>query len=180
MGRDRPGDFYEALRAQGFTFFSGVPDSLLKDLCAFIDERVPPEQHVINANEGGAVALAAGYHLATGRLPVVYLQNSGTGNIVNPLLSLVDPAVYRIPMLFVIGWRGEPGGADEPQHVDAGPRHAGAARRARARVRRRRRRHGRSPRCSRACVTRWSDYGRCHALLVRKGTFSAYGPAPHR
>ena len=76
--------------------------------------------HVVGANEGGAVALAAGYHLATGRLPVVYLQNSGTGNIVNPLLSLVDTAVYRIPILFVIGWRGEPGVADEPQHVSQG------------------------------------------------------------
>jgi phosphonopyruvate decarboxylase len=116
----RPADFYEALRANGFTFFTGVPDSLLKDLCAYITDHAGPRDHVINANEGAAVALAAGYHLATGRPPVVYLQNSGVGNAVNPLLSLADPAVYRIPILFVIGWRGEPGVADEPQHVTQG------------------------------------------------------------
>jgi len=115
-----PAEFYEALRRNDLTFFTGVPDSLLKDLCAFITDEVPSDQHVINANEGSAVALAAGYHIATGRIPVVYLQNSGTGNVINPLLSLADPAVYAIPILFVIGWRGEPGVPDEPQHVTQG------------------------------------------------------------
>jgi phosphonopyruvate decarboxylase len=116
----QPADFYEALRTHGLTFFTGVPDSLLKHLCAFITDHVPSDHHVINANEGSAVALAAGYHLATGRIPVVYLQNSGTGNVINPLLSLADPAVYGIPILFIIGWRGEPGVPDEPQHAAQG------------------------------------------------------------
>jgi phosphonopyruvate decarboxylase len=112
--------FHEALRRHGLTFFTGVPDSLLKDFCAYVTDHVPATQHVINANEGSAVALAAGHHLATGSIPVVYLQNSGTGNAINPLLSLADPAVYGIPMLLLIGWRGEPGTPDEPQHVTQG------------------------------------------------------------
>ena len=115
-----PAAFHDALRRNGLSFFTGVPDSLLKDLCAFIADEVPAEDHVITANEGAAVALAAGYHLATGQPAVVYLQNSGTGNAVNPLLSLADPAVYAIPMLLLIGWRGEPDVADEPQHVTQG------------------------------------------------------------
>ena len=115
-----PAAFYDALRRNGFSFFTGVPDSLLKDICAYITDHVPATDHIINANEGSAVALAAGYHLATGEIPVVYLQNSGTGNAVNPLLSLADPAVYGIPMLLMIGWRGEPGVKDEPQHVTQG------------------------------------------------------------
>lgn len=113
-------DFYDALRENGFEFFTGVPDSLLKDLCAFITDNVSATNHVISANEGSAVAMAVGYHLATGRLPVVYLQNSGMGNAVNPLLSLADPAVYGVPILFIVGWRGEPGVPDEPQHVTQG------------------------------------------------------------
>ena len=116
----QPEAFYEELRRNHFSFFTGVPDSLLKDLCGYIAHKVPAERHVINANEGSAVALAAGYHLATGRTAVVYLQNSGTGNAINPLLSLADPAVYAIPMLLIIGWRGEPGVTDEPQHVTQG------------------------------------------------------------
>ena len=115
-----PAAFYASLKHNGLTFFTGVPDSLLKDLCAFITDQVPSSDHVINANEGSAVALAAGYHLATGRIPVVYMQNSGTGNAINPLLSLADPAVYAIPMLLLIGWRGEPAVKDEPQHVTQG------------------------------------------------------------
>lgn len=71
---------------------------------------------MIAANEGAAVAIGAGYHLATGRFPVVYLQNSGIGNAVNPLLSLADRSVYAVPMLLLVGWRGEPGHRDEPQH----------------------------------------------------------------
>lgn len=113
-------EFHDALVADGFTFFSGVPDSLLKDFCAYITDRTAPARHIIAANEGGAIALASGYHLATGNIGVVYLQNAGQGNAVNPLVSLVDPDVYSIPMLLIVGWRGEPGVHDEPQHVKQG------------------------------------------------------------
>ena len=111
---------YNTLQAQYITFYSGVPDSLLKNLCAYITDHAEPGQHVIAANEGGAVALAAGYHLATGKVGVVYMQNSGEGNTINPLASLTDKDVYRIPMLLLIGWRGKPGVHDEPQHVKQG------------------------------------------------------------
>jgi phosphonopyruvate decarboxylase len=111
-----PADFVAALQRAGVTFYSGVPDSLLKDLCAYIDAKVPPRDHVINANEGSAVAIAAGHYLATGEPAAVYLQNSGLGNAVNPLVSLTSRAVYGIPMVLLIGWRGEPGVRDEPQH----------------------------------------------------------------
>ena len=111
---------YNTLQAQDITFYAGVPDSLLKNLCAYITDHAEPGQHVIAANEGGAVALAAGYHLATGKVGVVYMQNSGEGNTINPLASLTDKEVYRIPMLLLIGWRGKPGVHDEPQHVKQG------------------------------------------------------------
>jgi phosphonopyruvate decarboxylase len=100
--------------------FTGVPDSLLKDLCACITDNAAANRHVIAANEGAAVAVASGYYLASGKPAMVYMQNSGTGNAVNPLLSLADPKVYSIPMLLVVGWRGEPGVKDEPQHVKQG------------------------------------------------------------
>ena len=116
----QPKDFIERLRAVGVDFFAGVPDSLLKNLCAYITDNVSRENNIIAANEGGAVALAAGYHLATGKTGCVYMQNSGEGNAVNPLLSLMDADVYRMPLLLVIGWRGEPGVHDEPQHVKQG------------------------------------------------------------
>lgn len=115
-----PKEFIERLRAGGIEFFAGVPDSLLKNLCAYITDNIARENNIIAANEGGAVALAAGYHLATGKTGCVYMQNSGEGNAVNPLLSLMDADVYRIPLLLVIGWRGEPGVHDEPQHVKQG------------------------------------------------------------
>ena len=111
-----PAEFYQAVRRIGVDFFCGVPDSLLKDFCAYVTENVSSTDHVITANEGAAVALASGYHLATGKNSMVYLQNSGLGNTVNPLLSLASPGVYNIPMLLLIGWRGEPGKRDEPQH----------------------------------------------------------------
>jgi phosphonopyruvate decarboxylase len=111
---------YSILASQGITFYAGVPDSLLKDLCAYVTDHTPPEENVITANEGGAMALAAGYHLATGRIGCVYMQNSGFGNVINPLTSLADPDVYGIPMLLIVGWRGEPGKKDEPQHVKIG------------------------------------------------------------
>jgi len=114
------GRAFEAFRAAGVDFYAGVPDSLLKDFCAYVTDRVPAEAHVIAANEGAAVALAAGHHLASGGLGLVYMQNSGLGNAVNPLLSLADPEVYAIPLLLLIGWRGEPGRHDEPQHVKQG------------------------------------------------------------
>ena len=116
----QPKQFIERLRAGGVEFFTGVPDSLLKNLCAYITDNVSRENNIIAANEGGAVALAAGYHLATGKTGCVYMQNSGEGNAVNPLLSLMDADVYRMPLLLVIGWRGEPGVHDEPQHVKQG------------------------------------------------------------
>lgn len=107
---------------QEFDFFAGVPDSQLKALCSFLMDRygLDPAHHVIAANEGNAAALAAGYHLATGKTPVVYLQNSGLGNIVNPVASLLNEKVYGIPCLFIVGWRGEPGVHDEPQHIFQG------------------------------------------------------------
>jgi len=115
-----PQEFIECLKENGVEFFTGVPDSLLKELCACIAHTSRTDRHIIAANEGGAVALALGYHLATRNIPLVYLQNSGLGNIINPLLSLADGEVYSIPMLFVIGWRGEPGFHDEPQHKKQG------------------------------------------------------------
>lgn len=116
----RPEYFYNTLRGMGIDFYTGVPDSLLKDICAYITDNADRKNNIIAANEGGAVGLAAGYHLATGNIPVVYMQNSGLGNTVNPLMSLTDSDVYRIPVLLVIGWRGEPGVHDEPQHVKQG------------------------------------------------------------
>src|SRR5690554_2042572 len=112
--------FYQNLISNGVEFFTGIPDSLLKDICAYITDNTSKKRHVIAANEGGAIALATGYHLATGKTPLVYMQNSGLGNAVNPLLSLADSEVYSIPMLLMIGWRGEPGVKDEPQHIKQG------------------------------------------------------------
>ena len=112
--------FYDALVAGGLGMFAGVPDSLLKEICACITERSAPGDHIIAANEGAAVGLVTGSYLATGKPGLVYMQNSGFGNVVNPLLSLADPKVYSIPMLLMIGWRGEPGVKDEPQHVKQG------------------------------------------------------------
>lgn len=112
--------FYDLLIENNIDFFTGVPDSLLKSFCAYITDNAPENNHIIAANEGCAVGLAAGYHIATGKVPLVYMQNSGEGNVVNPLLSLTDPEVYRIPLVLVIGWRGEPGVKDEPQHKKQG------------------------------------------------------------
>lgn len=104
-----------------FDFFTGVPDSQLRPLCDWLMATYGiSEHHIIAANEGNAVALAAGYHLATGKVPVVYMQNSGEGNIINPVASLMNDNVYGIPCLFIVGWRGEPGVHDEPQHIYQG------------------------------------------------------------
>jgi phosphonopyruvate decarboxylase len=112
-------DFVGWLSGLGVEFYAGVADSLLSPLCFYLEDH-GGERHIGAANEGGAVALACGYHLATGKTPLVYMQNSGQGNAINPLLSLADPDVYSIPMVLVIGWRGEPGTKDEPQHIKQG------------------------------------------------------------
>ena len=106
----------------GADFYTGVPDSQLKALCNYLMARygIDPKHHVIAANEGNCTALAAGYHLATGKVPVVYMQNSGEGNIINPVASLLNDKVYAIPVVFIVGWRGEPGVHDEPQHIYQG------------------------------------------------------------
>lgn len=106
----------------GVDFYTGVPDSQLRALCDYLmmTYGTDPKHHIIAANEGNCVGIAAGYHLATGKVPVVYLQNSGEGNMINPLASLLNRDVYAIPCIFVIGWRGEPGVHDEPQHVFQG------------------------------------------------------------
>lgn len=103
-------------------FYTGVPDSLLKPLCNYLMDTygIDSNHHIIAANEGNCAALAAGYHLATGKVPAVYMQNSGEGNIINPLTSLLNEKVYAIPMIFIVGWRGEPGVHDEPQHIYQG------------------------------------------------------------
>lgn len=118
-------DFLSALQAEQVQFFAGVPDSLLKELCACFSDKLATGQHVIAANEGGAIGLAIGHYLATHHPALVYMQNSGLGNVVNPIASLADPQVYGIPMLLVIGWRGEVAENgeqihDEPQHVKQG------------------------------------------------------------
>ena len=115
-----PARFVDELRASGVTFFTGVPDSLLKPFSQYVMDQLPPSEHVITANEGAAIGLALGHHLGTGTTPLVYLQNSGLGNTINPLLSLADPEVYGTPMVVMIGWRGQPGVKDEPQHVKQG------------------------------------------------------------
>lgn len=106
----------------GSDFYTGVPDSQLKALCNYLMDTygIDPKHHIIAANEGNCTALAAGYHLATGKVPVVYMQNSGEGNIINPAASLLNDKVYAIPIVFIIGWRGEPGVHDEPQHIFQG------------------------------------------------------------
>ncbi|WP_034442431.1 phosphonopyruvate decarboxylase [Butyrivibrio sp. AE2032] len=106
----------------GADFYTGVPDSQLKALCNYLmaEYGIDSAHHVIAANEGNCTALAAGYHLATGKVPVVYMQNSGEGNIINPVASLLNDKVYAIPVIFVVGWRGEPGIHDEPQHIYQG------------------------------------------------------------
>jgi len=112
--------FYDFLVGNGIDFFTGVPDSLLKDFCAYVSDNTPANMNIIAANEGNSVAIASGYYLATGRIGAVYMQNSGLGNAINPLTSLADQEVYSIPILLLIGWRGEPGVKDEPQHAKMG------------------------------------------------------------
>lgn len=109
--------FLETLRAAGLNFFTGVPDSLMK---VFLQKLATDPMHFGAANEGAAVAMASGYHMATGEMALVYLQNSGLGNLVNPITSLANKDVYSVPMVLLIGWRGQPGRTDEPQHRKMG------------------------------------------------------------
>lgn len=111
---------FSALDNMGLDFFTGVPDSLLNDFCLYLVNNLPDNQHVMAANEGNAIGIAAGYHMATGKVPVVYMQNSGIGNATNPLLSLTHPTVYSIPLILVIGWRGDPNIKDHAQHKKQG------------------------------------------------------------
>ena len=107
-------------RSAGINFYTGVPDSLLKPFCDCITDKIKKNNHIIAANEGSAIGLAIGKHIATNEIPLVYMQNSGLGNAVNPLLSLASSDVYGIPIILMIGWRGEPGVKDEPQHKHQG------------------------------------------------------------
>lgn len=113
-------EYLDCLRKCGVEFISGVPDTLLNDLCLLIEAEWSKDKHVLAANEGNAIGLAAGYHLATGTVPIAYMQNSGLGNATNPLISLTDPEVFSIPMVLLIGWRGDPDSSDWPQHKRQG------------------------------------------------------------
>ena len=111
---------FNELSSIGIDFFTGVPDSLLNDFCLYLTLNAPEGHHIMTANEGNAIGVATGYHLATGKIPVVYMQNSGIGNATNPLLSLAHDSVYGIPMILVIGWRGDPAIKDHAQHKKQG------------------------------------------------------------
>ena len=116
----QPKQFFECLTKNEVNLFSGVPDSLLKNICSYITDNTLAENHIIAANEGNALSIGIGYYLSTGKIPLIYMQNSGLGNVINPLLSLADPDVYAVPLLMMIGWRGEPDVKDEPQHKKQG------------------------------------------------------------
>lgn len=169
-----PKAVFDWLAEGGVDFYAGVPDSLLKDFCAYVTDTADASRHVITANEGSAVAMAMGYHLATGQIGAVYLQNSGLGNTVNPLTSLADGLIYGVPMLLIVGWRGEPGHKDEPQHLHMGqvtlstleavgvphtvlPRSGDEARAA-----------------IRAALADTRARSAPHALVIQKGTFDAF------
>lgn len=112
--------FYDSLRSEGVNFFTGVPDSLLNEFCLYVQNNAPADQHIIAANEGNAIGLAAGHHLATGQIPLVYMQNAGLGNAFNPLVSLTHKEVYSIPLVLLVGWRGDPSVSDWVQHKKQG------------------------------------------------------------
>jgi phosphonopyruvate decarboxylase len=113
---------FNQLQSLNIDFFTGVPDSLLNDFFLYFETNLKKNKHVIAANEGNAIAIAAGYHLATGNIPLVYMQNSGIGNAMNPLLSLTHQTVYSIPMILIMGWRGggDSAGSDWVQHKRQG------------------------------------------------------------
>ena len=113
-------EFYNHLIKNNITFFSGVPDSLLKDFCACVYDNSKGNSHIIASNEGASIGLGVGHYLATKNIPFIYMQNSGFGNSINPILSIADDLVYGIPMIIMMGWRGEPNMSDEPQHIRQG------------------------------------------------------------
>lgn len=113
--------FFSILKTEHIDFFTGVPDSFLNGFCNYLSEHISEEKNIIAANEGNAIAIASGYHFCTKNIPMVYMQNSGIGNAINPLVSLADKDVYRVPMLLLIGWRGQPGAEpNHPQHKKQG------------------------------------------------------------
>ena len=116
----KPEVFFQVLKEQGVEFYTGVPDSTLKHFCFFMDSQTSQNSHIIAANEGSAIGIATGYYLSTGKVPLVYMQNSGFGNALNPITSLVDESVFSIPMIIMMGWRGEPGVKDAIQHKKDG------------------------------------------------------------
>ncbi|MFT4641627.1 MAG: phosphonopyruvate decarboxylase [Verrucomicrobiales bacterium] len=178
MNLIRSQDFIDWLEALGVDFYTGVPDSLLKPVCFYLADHAG-DKHVVAANEGGAVALACGYHLATGKVPLVYLQNSGLGNTINPLLSLADPEVYSIPLLMLIGWRGEPGTKDEPQHVKQGKVTVSSLEAMDIPYRVLEPEPGAAQRCVDELLAIAVAENRPVALLVRDGTFESYKPREH-
>ena len=116
-----PEDFLQTFLELDVKFFAGVPDSLLKDICSCFSKFLNEREHIIACNEGAAVSLGIGHYLATSRPALIYLQNSGLGNTINPLISLSHKEVYSIPLILLIGWRGEilddkSQLEDEPQH----------------------------------------------------------------
>ena len=112
--------FIEQLKNLDINFYTGVPDSLMSEFSKSLHFDFNDENHIISTNEGSALATGMGYHLATGNYPLIYLQNSGLGNLVNPYTSLLHKEIYKIPFVLLIGWRGEPGTKDEPQHIFKG------------------------------------------------------------
>jgi len=115
-----PADLYNILVKEEVDFFTGVPDSTLKHFCFYLDDNSTQSNHIIAANEGNSIAIAAGYHFSTGKIPLVYMQNSGIGNALNPITSLADKEIFGVPMLVLVGWRGEPGKKDAIQHLKDG------------------------------------------------------------
>ena len=170
----RPAFFIEQLKENGIDFFAGVPDSLLKNICAYITDTLPREQNIIAANEGGAMGIASGYHLATGRIPVVYMQNSGEGNIINPLASLTDKEVYNIPVLLLIGWRGRPGVHDEPQHVKQGKVTTGLLNTMGINYTVLSKEEEAAAKQIKTAVNYMLKTNECYALVIEKDTFDAY------
>ena len=169
-----PKSFFKCLSEHNIDFYAGVPDSLLKQICLCIDDSTPEERHVITANEGNAIALAAGYHLASGKLPMVYMQNSGLGNAINPLLSLCDPEVYSIPLLVMIGWRGQPGIKDEPQHIKQGEIQLDLLRAMNIPYEIISKDEDAVHKKITKCVNKARDKNRPVAIIIKKGTFDKY------
>lgn len=169
-----PRFFYDTLASYGIDFYAGVPDSLLKNLCAYITDHADAAHNIIAANEGGAMGLAAGHYLATSQIPVVYMQNSGEGNIINPLASLTDPDVYNIPVLLVIGWRGKPGVHDEPQHVKQGKVTTGLLNVMGVDYTVLSKEEGKAETQIKKAVTYMQATKQCYALVIEKDTFDAY------